>query len=177
MAGKDLSGPGPVRADPRALAGPGRDARRRRLGRAPAGLPAHVWATAVSPWQAILAASRPSTQSIPGLEWLGSPINLYLLVAAVLAVLLNGLAVVRVRAWNASGRDEAVRSRKRKRGAAEHAEQRRDEGRKAGSPRRPRLPFSPSPVLSLPTAPSGTIRSCGAKSAPGPMDGRSSSCD
>ena len=62
------------------------------LGRTLAGLPAHVWATAVSPWQAILAASRPYTQSIPGWEWLGSPIYLYLLVAAALAVLLNGLA-------------------------------------------------------------------------------------
>ena len=79
------------------------------LGRAPAGLPAHVWATAVSPWQAILAASRPYTQSIPGWEWLGSPINLYLLVAAALAVLLNGLAVVRVRAWNAAGQDEPMK--------------------------------------------------------------------
>ena len=76
------------------------------LGHAPAGLPAHIWATAVSPWQAILAASRPDTQSIPGLEWLGSPIYLYLLVAAALTLLLNGLAVVRVRAWNASGQDE-----------------------------------------------------------------------
>ena len=32
LAGKDLSGPGPVRADPRPLAGLGRDARRRRPG-------------------------------------------------------------------------------------------------------------------------------------------------
>ncbi len=63
------------------------------LGQAPAGLPANVWATAVSPWQAVLAASRPSTQPVPGLEWLGSPIYLYLLVAAALALLLNGLAV------------------------------------------------------------------------------------
>ena len=76
------------------------------LGAAPAGLDAHVWATAISPWQAILTASRPYTESLPGLEWLGSPINLHLLVAAALAVLLNGLAVARVRAWNASGQDE-----------------------------------------------------------------------
>ena len=37
------------------------------LGHAPAGLPAHVWATAVSPWQAILAASRPYTHADPRL--------------------------------------------------------------------------------------------------------------
>jgi ABC-type transport system involved in multi-copper enzyme maturation permease subunit len=79
------------------------------FGQTPAGLPAHVWATAISPWQAILAASRPYTQLIPGWEWFGSPICLYLLVAGALAVLLNGLAIVRVRAWNASGRDEAMK--------------------------------------------------------------------
>ncbi len=79
------------------------------LGRTPAGLPNHIWATAASPWQAILAASRPYTQSIPGLEWLGSPIYLYLVVAGALAVLLNSLAVVRVRTWNASGQDEAMK--------------------------------------------------------------------
>jgi ABC-type transport system involved in multi-copper enzyme maturation permease subunit len=79
------------------------------LGSSPAGLPCHVWATAVSPWQAILAASRPYTSSIPGWEWLGSPIHLHLLVATALAVLLNGLAVARVRVWNATGQDEPAR--------------------------------------------------------------------
>ncbi len=79
------------------------------FGPTPAGLPCGVWATAVSPWQAILAASRPDTQSIHGLQWLGSPIYLYLLVAAALAAVLNGLAIYRVRAWNASGRDEAIK--------------------------------------------------------------------
>ena len=115
------------------------------LGPAPAGLPAHVWATAVSPWQAILAAARPSTQSVPGWQWLGSPIDLYLLVAAALAVLLNGLAVVRVRAWNASGRDEAARK------PGEETEKGRGagtmyawSGEKGGSPC---LPFSLSPLL------------------------------
>jgi hypothetical protein len=79
------------------------------MGHSPAGLPAYVWATAVSPWQAILAASRPYTRSIPGWERLGSPIYLFLLFAVALAVLLNGLAVIRVRAWNASGQDEPVK--------------------------------------------------------------------
>ena len=115
------------------------------LGSAPAGLPAHVWATAVSPWQAILAAARPSTQSIPGLEWLGSPINLYLLVAAALAVLLNGLAVVRVRAWNAAGRDEAVRTRKRKKGDGGERESGRQGERENG-----KCPGLPSPCWSPP---------------------------
>jgi len=76
------------------------------LGDSPAGVPSHIWATAISPWEAIMAASRPNVPSIPGWEQLGSPIHLFLIVAAILAVLLNGLAVIRVRAWNASGRDE-----------------------------------------------------------------------
>jgi ABC-type transport system involved in multi-copper enzyme maturation permease subunit len=72
-------------------------------------LTAHVCATAVSPWQAILAASRPFTPPEPGLEWLGSPIYLFLLVSTGLALLLNGLAIFRVRAWNSSGRDEPMK--------------------------------------------------------------------
>jgi ABC-type transport system involved in multi-copper enzyme maturation permease subunit len=89
------------------------------LGRSPGNVPAHVWATAISPWQAILEASRPFTAPIEyggsltfvreTLEWIGSPIYLYLLVAAGLALLLNGLAILRVRAWNAAGRDEVVK--------------------------------------------------------------------
>ena len=148
------------------------------LGARAAGLPAHVWATAVSPWQAILAASRPYTQPIPGWEWLGSPIYLYLLVAAALAVLLNGLAVIRVRAWNASGRDEPM-----KKPEAEEASEKGESGSKRRTRRQGtchQSPWTPSrcfPHPSTPTAPFGTIRSCGARSAPGPMDGRSSSCD
>ncbi len=117
------------------------------LGRSPAGLPAHVWAAAVSPWQAILAASRPFPPSVPGLEWLGSPIYLYLLVAAALAVLLNGLAVMRVRAWNASGRDEPMKK------PEEDAEKGRKGEREKGSGGDVRisisstLPFSLSPFL------------------------------
>jgi ABC-type transport system involved in multi-copper enzyme maturation permease subunit len=86
------------------------------LGRTLGGLSAHVWAIAVSPWQAISEASRSSSAAIEYsgglpvvkkmLAWLDSPIYLYLIVATGLAVLLNGLAVLRVRAWNAAGRDE-----------------------------------------------------------------------
>ena len=118
------------------------------LGPAPAGLPAHVWATAVSPWQAIRAASRPSTQSIPGWQWLGSPIYLYLLVAAALAVLLNGLAVVRVRAWNAAGQDEAAEEAGRGRRRGESEKGRKGEREKAESlvsPPAPLLRRSPAP--------------------------------
>ncbi len=114
------------------------------LGPAPAGLTAHVWATAVSPWQAIRAASQPFTQSIPGWQWLGSPINLYLLVAAALAVLLNGLAVARVRAWNAAGQDEALKRPEGEEDAAKARKGEREKGRKGESSC---LPLSLSPPL------------------------------
>ena len=84
--------------------------------RRPAGLTAHVWATAVSPCRRSLPPRGPPRSRSPGCEGLGSPIDLYLLVAAALAVLLNGLAVLRVRTWNAAGREEAVRKERRKSG-------------------------------------------------------------
>jgi ABC-type transport system involved in multi-copper enzyme maturation permease subunit len=127
------------------------------LGHAPAGLPAHAWATAVSPWQAILAASRPDvsgTPLAPGWQWLVSPIYLFLCVAAALAVLLNGLAVVRIRAWNASGRDEpaakpeeATEGREQGAGSREEdAETRRHGDAETGVSPRPRVPASPRPL-------------------------------
>ena len=137
------------------------------LGQAPAGLPADVWATAVSPWQAVLAASRPSAQAVPGLEWIGSPIYLYLLMAAALALLLNGLAVLRVRVWNAAGQDERMKK--------PEEEQSREQG--AGS--REQESDSPHPAPRSPLRPvlSGTIPCCGGRSVPGPTGGRSSSCN
>ena len=66
-----------------------------------------LWATAVSPWQAILAASRPLRQSISGL----------VARLADLPVSAPGdghgrtaerLGRVRVRAWNAAGQDEPM---------------------------------------------------------------------
>ena len=131
------------------------------LGTAPAGISAHVWATAISPWQAVLVASRPDGPADPSLAWLGSlrdmyllggfpllisgsllkwlgtPICLFLLVAAALAAVLNGLTMFRVRIWNASGGDET---------AKKPEEEERERGRKGEgeTERTPRLPFSPS---------------------------------
>ncbi len=120
------------------------------LGHAPAGLPAHAWATAVSPWQAILAASRPDvsgTPLAPGWQWLASPIYLFLCVATALAVLLNGLAVIRIRAWNASGRDEPSKGREQGAGSREEdAETRRHGDTENGVSPRPRVPVSPRPL-------------------------------
>jgi len=74
------------------------------LGPAPAGVPTHRLAVAVSPWQAVLEAARPFATSAPG--GLQSPINWFLLAAAAATVVLNGLTIARVRAWNVAGTDE-----------------------------------------------------------------------
>lgn len=66
------------------------------------GISTGSWAVAFSPWQAILAASASSLTVDPGLGGLGSPVNLFLILAPVLAVVLNLIAVARVRVWNPS---------------------------------------------------------------------------
>ena len=78
------------------------------LGATLAGVPAAVWGVALSPWQAILEAARPYAQSQPLAGPLGSPVYLFLVVAAVIALVLDSLAVVRVRAWNASREDRPL---------------------------------------------------------------------
>ena len=77
------------------------------LGRAPAGIEAHRLAVAVSPWQAVLEAARPF--AAPSRGGIASPIVWFLLVAAAATVLLNGLAIARVRVWNTTTADERVR--------------------------------------------------------------------
>jgi len=64
------------------------------------GLPAETWAVAMSPWQAVLEAARPQVQTMPALGPLAAPVNLFLLCAATMAAVLNGIAVARVRTWN-----------------------------------------------------------------------------
>jgi ABC-type transport system involved in multi-copper enzyme maturation permease subunit len=70
-----------------------------------AGIPAAVWAIGLSPWQAGLEACRPYALhgALAGL-W-GNPIAVFLLAAAAIAVVLNAVAVARVRAWNTARED------------------------------------------------------------------------
>jgi ABC-type transport system involved in multi-copper enzyme maturation permease subunit len=72
------------------------------LGQAWAGLSAADWAVAVSPWQALLKATRPYIENQPALGLLGTSVHLFLLVALALALVLNGLSVAMVRVWNAT---------------------------------------------------------------------------
>jgi ABC-type transport system involved in multi-copper enzyme maturation permease subunit len=64
------------------------------------GLSAESWAVAMSPWQAVHAAARPTfagtTASEPGTD----PVLLFLITALVLSALLNAVAIARVRVWN-----------------------------------------------------------------------------
>jgi ABC-type transport system involved in multi-copper enzyme maturation permease subunit len=80
------------------------------LGRELAGISASHWAIALSPWRAVIEATRPYTASGSGLGLLGAPTNLFLLAAATIAVLLNGVAVAMVRRWNPS-REAALQQR------------------------------------------------------------------
>ena len=66
------------------------------------GIPCQSWAAGFSPWQAIIEATRPSVHREPALGPLGTPVNLFLVIAAAISVLLNGMAVLLVRVWNPS---------------------------------------------------------------------------
>jgi ABC-type transport system involved in multi-copper enzyme maturation permease subunit len=73
------------------------------LGKEWLGTPANQWADAISPLRAILAAARPSLGTTPLLSdapMLGDSTRVFILGSAALAILLNLLAIVRVRAWN-----------------------------------------------------------------------------
>lgn len=76
------------------------------LGASFGGLPCQALAAGLSPWQAILEAARPYVQDQPSLGLLGTPVHLFLVTAAAIAVLLDGFAVAMVRVWNPSRSDE-----------------------------------------------------------------------
>lgn len=59
-------------------------------------------AAGCSPWRAMLAATRPYPEEVPGLGIAGNPVWLFLIVSAAVSLLLNGIAVWRVRKWNPS---------------------------------------------------------------------------
>jgi ABC-type transport system involved in multi-copper enzyme maturation permease subunit len=73
------------------------------------GISCETWAAGFSPWEAVLEATQPYLQTDPALGWLGTPVNLFLVVAASLAVLLDGVAVVMVRVWNPSRQARSFR--------------------------------------------------------------------
>ena len=78
-----------------------------RLGEHWWGVACRDWAVAISPWQAILAASRPRLHADSSGLWT-NPVHVYVLVSAAITVVLNGLGTVMIRVWN--GSREAPRS-------------------------------------------------------------------
>jgi hypothetical protein len=72
------------------------------LGSEWAGVSTSTWAAVVSPWQAILTATRPLVDRQDALPYVGNAVNAFVLVAAAVAIVLNGVAVLRVRVWNPS---------------------------------------------------------------------------
>jgi ABC-type transport system involved in multi-copper enzyme maturation permease subunit len=69
------------------------------LGTTWGGVPVETWAIAFSPWRAVLIAAR-GTIDDPALTGFTAPGNLSLLVSLAIAVLLNTIAIARVRIWN-----------------------------------------------------------------------------
>ena len=84
------------------------------------GISCSHWAVGFSPWHAILAASRPAVPTISALGPLGTPVHLFVVVAAGIAALLATVSVARVRAWNRSTElREGKRDPERRRGGAD----------------------------------------------------------
>lgn len=67
-----------------------------------AGISTAIWAAALSPWQAILTATRPLIDRQDALPYVGNAVNCFLLVTGALALALNGVAILKVRVWNPS---------------------------------------------------------------------------
>lgn len=64
------------------------------------GIAAQQWASAMSPWRAILAAIQPIPPQEAFLGLLSPAVGWFLVVSVFLAALLNAVAIVRVRVWN-----------------------------------------------------------------------------
>ena len=75
------------------------------------GLSCRTWAVGFSPWRAVREAARPLAQADPNLGLLGTPVNLFLVVAVSIAAVLNLLAIAMVRVWNPSREARGERRR------------------------------------------------------------------
>lgn len=78
------------------------------LGASWRGIACESWAIAMSPWQAILETTRPATSAADVTAWWHGPVTFYLGAALASAVLLNLVAIWRVRIWNPSREVQAV---------------------------------------------------------------------
>ncbi len=72
------------------------------LGRAWLGMSAAQWAAGLTPLRAIFAAMEPFHTQSAGLPWVGGPVSMFMWVTAATGLLLNLIAIARVRVWNPS---------------------------------------------------------------------------
>jgi ABC-type Na+ efflux pump permease subunit len=72
------------------------------LGQSFLGLSCQDWAVGISPCRAILQATQPFVHAEAALGPLVTSVNLFLLVAVLISLLCNGVAVAMVRIWNPS---------------------------------------------------------------------------
>ncbi len=61
----------------------------------------HRWASALSPFQAIMAAAQPRVSGLAPGQWFNS-VTAFMCMAVGITILLNGVAIFRVRKWNPS---------------------------------------------------------------------------
>lgn len=66
------------------------------------GIPVSQWMSGLSPWQALVAATRPRIAITQSLPLFGTPLTMYLAASAAFAALVNLTAVALVRVWNPS---------------------------------------------------------------------------
>ncbi|MBX3412687.1 MAG: ABC transporter permease subunit [Pirellulales bacterium] len=71
-------------------------------------VPTATWATAFSPWQAILETTRPATSAADLAAWWSGPVTWYIALALIATAVLNLVAIWRVRVWNPSREIQAV---------------------------------------------------------------------
>jgi len=115
------------------------------------GLSCRSWAAALSPWHAVVEATRPRVQGAPGLGPWGDPVNLFLAVGVAISAAINGLAIAMIRIWNPSRearpvqRDEETRRRESIWGA-EHDARRAAGTTEAASRQRQEVARKPLPT-------------------------------
>lgn len=61
--------------------------------------PSEALATAASPWRAILAATVPADELLSGAAWTVDPVNVFVILSCLAAVMLNAVALWRLRVW------------------------------------------------------------------------------
>lgn len=70
------------------------------LGSSWRGISTTTWATAMSPWQAVVAAAQPRFGASQQTGVLSDPVFVFVLVAVLISMSLNALAIAMVRVWN-----------------------------------------------------------------------------